>query len=199
MPNKRYLVRFLLVTAALLAAGIVWADTTAANSKTLQARNTVEYFCKIEFEGDREPKRVNVIHYSDKMAAIRQKTRDPLPLYSIFFDQDPLFVVASYKILGVQVRGNHATAKIEYRRIARSIGIIQDTWHLIAEPPHDDTVTLNLVFKKNQWWVIDPPPPRVSKEALIRYYEATIKNLGVENDPRWQKERDTLKLLNGLP
>ena len=140
MQNKNYLVHFLLVTASLLAAGIVWADTTAANSKTLQARNIVEYFCQIEFEGDEESKRVNVIKYSDKVAEIRQKTRFPLPLYSVFVDQDPLFIVSSYKILDVQVRGNHATAKIEYRRIARSIGIIQDTWHLIAEPPHDDTV-----------------------------------------------------------
>ena len=199
MLKIKIIARFILLITSFFVAGIVLANTSADKPELQNAKSAVEYFCNIEFEGDREPKRVNVIHYSVKAEAVRQKTRDPLPVYSIFFDQDPVILVANYKILDVQVRGDRATAKVEYRRTARSIGNTQDTWHIIAEAPHDDTVTLNLIFDKNQWWVLDPPPPRVSKKVLIEYYEATIKNLEVENDPRWQKERDTLKLLKGLP
>lgn len=92
-----------------------------------------------------------------------------------------------------------ATAQVMYRRVAHSVGNTDGSWHLVADPMDNDLVTLNLIYDHKKWYVLDPPLPKISKQFLIDYYEATIKNLEVENDPLWQKERDTVKLLKSLP
>jgi hypothetical protein len=171
----------------LLVAGPAHSAQAPVDTSAAQAvRKAAESFCQMEFEGDREPRRIETIQYSDKVAARRKQQREPLPVYSLFFDQDPLFIVASYHIESVQIKAssNHATAAVKYRRIAHSEGTTQDTWRLIAETPRDETVKLNLVHKKNRWWVLDPPPPHVSKAPLILFYESQVK----EGSPTWEQE-----------
>lgn len=176
-----------LFVIILLMAGCAHTPPALANSNAEQAvQKAVESFCQMEYEGDREPRRIETIQYSAKEAARRQQQREPLPVYSLFFDQDPLFVVASYQIVSVRVKasGNRATAVVKYRRIARSEGATQDTWHLVTETPRDEMVTLNLLLSKNRWLVLDSPSPHVSKTPLIQFYESQLK----EGTPTWEQE-----------
>lgn len=214
--NPKILINSLLLVGNLLSSGTAYSASTPTHSTSEMARKAVEFFCQMEFEGDEEPRRMQVIKYSKKEASLRYEKRQPLPLYSLFFDQDPLFVVISYQIMSVQVHGHRATAEVMYRRTARAGGETQDDWHLIAEPAHDETVTLNLVFEKNKWWVLDPPPPRISKEPLIRSYASHLKDYASTweqelNDPNYDEEQKAsvraardqvtgiLKILKNLP
>ena len=184
---------FFFIWFVLLGITPVWSGSSVSIS---EARQAVEAYANVEFQGGDPSALREIIKFSTaREAELRRKFGRFL--YMNFPEHEPQYVVKSYLVKDVIVSGNSAVGTVIYQRVART----KDNYGspFVAEPPHDETVTLNLVFKKNQWWVLDPPPQRVSKEVLINYYEATIKNLGVENDPRWQKERDTLKLLKGLP
>jgi len=176
-----------LCTVALLAIGIDNSVATPMDSGTTwAAHQAVENFCQMEFEGDQEPRRYETIWYSKQEAIKRKQQRDPLPIHSLIFDQDPLVVVASYQIVNVsvQTRSDRASAKVKYRRIARAEGDTQETWHLVAEAPRDEIITLTLIFENGRWWVLDPSSPRVSKGALIQYYELQVN----ENTKTWEHE-----------
>ena len=170
-------------------------DAEEHADRLLQARSTVEAYCQNEFSGNDPDTRERLIKFSPKL--VSQHKKEELDWTNIYVDSLEQVVVSSYKIGSINIFGGHATAIVVFKRLAHKK--VTNTVSYIVEQPHDETVTLNLIFFKDRWWVLDPPPPRISKDVLIEYYEATIKNLEVENDPLWQKERDTVKLLKSLP
>ena len=190
-----------LTTALFLLLASIVTTVHAVNENTINAaRQTVEAYSKIEFEGAWVEDRWAMIKFSPK--------RKEENKYRVVTDSSvyqlgkhyPFIVIDSYDIQEIRVLSPaRATAKVSYRRIAHSVSNVGRGWHLVADPKDNDLVTLNLVFEKNKWWVLDPPPPRISKEVLLEYYEYKIKHLEVENDPRWQNERDIVKLLKSLP
>ena len=84
-----------------------------------------------------------------------------------------------------------------YRRVAHSVGNTDGSWHLVSDPMDNDLVTLNLIYDKNKWYVLDPPPPRISRDWLLDYYEAISKE-AAENSPRWRRVTKVLTSLKSL-
>lgn len=124
----------------------------------------VETYCKIEFDGAWVEDRWAVIKFSDKRKDERK--------YRVVTDSAvfglgkhyPFIVVTTYDIREVNLlKPTHAIAKVAYRRAAHSESKTGEGWYLVADCLDDDLVTLNLVFEKNKWWVLDPPPPKISK------------------------------------
>ena len=203
MKRQKY---FVIAALFLLIAGSV-AFVLVGNENTAQAaRQTVETYCKVEFEGAWVEDRWAILKFSDSRK--QENSYREITDSAVFGLQPPypFIVIASYDIREVRVLSpTRASAHVTYRRLAHSESATGRKWRLIAEPAHDETVTLNLTFDKKkwwalrgQWWILDPPPPRISKQVLLEYYKGKIKHLGVEDHPKWQRERDIVKLLNSL-
>lgn len=190
--------RFISAVFFLLLASNGPGVHSAIENTTDVLRQAVETYCQIEFDGAWIEDRWGIVKFSAKRKSERElKIHTDAHIYQI--KNYPFVVVSSYEIRDIRVIGPvRATAQVAYQRLARSETEADGRWHLVVDRYDNDVVTLNLVFEGGRWWVIDPPLPRLAKDVLIRHYETTIRDLEVENDPRWQKERDIIKLLKSL-
>lgn len=198
---KQYFVTTVLFLLLVCRISLTLAQD---ENQTQAVRQTVESYCKIEFDGQWVPARWAMIKYGRKFGGSIE--REYFKFYKGVFDLDdlePFIVVTSYNIREIKMLSSkRATANIIYHRVAHSGGDFHEYWqgwYLVADPMDNDIVTLNLGFEKNNWYVLDPPPPRISKARLIEFYENKLKRLDIENDPIWQHKRDALKLLKSLP
>ena len=186
-----------------------FSHITAADELTNldSARELAEKFCRAEFMGV-EDIRLDIARYSRKQM-LWEKKRDPeFKGMAKFWDNDPLFVVASYQITDVSVKGNRAIATIVYNRLARTEGDGVLKRKLIPDRMSHDIVKLHLIYDGSKWWVYDPSTPRVSIEALIEYYRNTLNRLGSDWLERsdisksqkeyYRKDQESLKTLSSL-
>src|SRR6266487_4429314 len=97
----------------------VFAENKLASQDS--PRELTDEFCKEEFIGVQDI-RLDIVKYSRKRE-VWEKKRDPeFRGMAKYWDNDPLFVVASYQITDVLVKKNHAIATIVYKRLARTEG-----------------------------------------------------------------------------
>ena len=170
---------------------------------TVGPREAVEEFCQADFDGGKD--RYDVARLTSAWKAARQKEGYAYDGKVGLWDWDPYVIVTSYEILSVSVKGKRGTATVAYRRIGRSEG----KGRIVPETPRREVVTFNLTFDGTRWWVVDPPPARVSKKDLLFSYEKKIEGypkdwLTAPDITEQQKEsfRGTLKaqeVLKSLP
>jgi hypothetical protein len=161
----------------------VFAANELANQDS--ARELAERFCRAEFMGV-DDIRFDIAKYSRKQMLLEKKRDPEFRGMAKFWDNDPLFVVASYQITAVSVKRNHAIATIVYNRMARTEGDGVLKRKLIPNSLENDIIRLNLIYNGSSWWVFDPPIPRISLEAIIRYHKSDLNRLGDD----WLKRPD---------
>lgn len=193
---------FITVALFLLLASSpldVFADSESAEQAV---RQTVETYCKIEFDGGWVPDRWALIKLNPKREKEERIYRDMLDSAVFGLEHYPFIVVTTYDIREVNLLNpTHATAKVAYNRVAHSVsntGKDWRDWHLVADRLDDDLVTLNLIFEKSKWFVLDPPPPRISKDRLIEYYSEVVKEVDDENSPLGRRASGILTSLKSL-
>ena len=204
---------FLLALAS--AACNMVSNTPSAEA----ARALVEVYLRVEYEADTLYNRAQLITFSpQRRVHLESKTEPGLGPYDFYINSgDPVFVVSAYEIVKIEVQDKRASVIVSYNRLARIVngmGTISST--LLTDKKANDLVTLNLVFDKEkwwslkgQWWVLDPPPPRVSKQALIKYYESLLKwyverqkeigKLPRHQQDAYDRKSGTLRILKNLP
>ena len=189
-PQRYWIAAGLFLLLATTAAVFI---LTGKGNTVQAARETVEAFCRNEFEGGEPETHERLVRYSPAVEAEFQKSEHPWLAKHV--TTPPLVVVSAYEVKDVRVEGDRATAVVAYRRLARS----DNHYHRPYFPDRkdNDLVTLNLVFDKgwrpsganvsfvtaawnavftkDQWWVLDPPAQRVSKRVVLEYYEEEVK------------------------
>jgi hypothetical protein len=189
---RQYFVAIALILLFTSNASSALAGDESAEQAVYQAAGN---YCRIEFDGAWVEDRWAVIKLSDKRKDERKYREVTDSAVFELGKHYPFIVVTSYDIREVNLRKpTRATAKIAYRRVAHSESKTGKHWYLVADRLDDDLVTLILVFEKNKWLVLDPPPPRVSKEFLLEYYEYRVKEYSAMweeklNDPTYDEEQ----------
>lgn len=207
MRLKKYFFTTTIILLAITAVLLTLMATVFAVKPTEQlARQAVETYAQAEFERGDPEKREKIVKFSPERAAEWQKQSPKEWIY--VGPSYPRVVVSGYTVRDVQVNGKKATATVTYRRLARIVeGDAPDDLRVVLEKVHDETISLNLVFAKgwhppawrvsfvtaawnfvfteSQWWVLDPPPQRVSKQPLLEYYEWKVREFGPGSD--WYK------------
>ena len=173
--------RVLCWSICCIALSVI-ADNSEA--QVVDVKNTVHAFLQAEFdEGAATVRKTLITFSSNRYAELDQKTEPGVEVFDLdIYDQ--AFIVKNFKILGCKVDGKKATATVMYQRLARVENFNTSDRRVLPDRIDRDLVTLNLIFDKNQWWVLDPPPPRVSKEVLLEYYEYRVNS----NLSRWDQE-----------
>jgi len=197
MMLRRYFIKAALCLLLVSSATVTLADD---ESLVQSARQAVESYCKIEFGGGWIEDRWDIIKFGSKRKA-EEKIKINTDANVFEIEYYPFIVITSYDIREVNLLNpTHATAKLSYDRVAyavRNTGKDWRDWHLVADRLDDDLVTLNLVYEQKKWFVLDPPPPRISKDRLIGYYEEELKE-AAENTPRWNRANRVLTSLKSL-
>ena len=207
MMLRQYLVTAALFLFLVSNASLVFAN----NEETARAvHQTIESYCKIEFDGAWVPDRWAIIKFSSKRKAER-KFSEIMDSAVFQLEHYPFIVVTSYDIRDVHLLNPvRATALVAYSRVAHSERKPIRGWHLATDHKDNDLVNLNLVFEKNKWYVLDPPPPRISKQMLVEYYEAKIKrlqdngwltqpSLSTNQKATFDNDIENLRILKSLP
>jgi len=131
------------------------------------ARSAVESFCKAEFEGDRFDQRIKLIKFSPAREKKEWQRSWPESPWVVFWDWDRFYIVSSYKVVDVKLSGKRGIATVEYRRIAESKGKEK----IISSYKEQDIIKIDLIYDGKQWWVFDPPLPRISLKAIVDIYK----------------------------
>ncbi len=137
----------------------------------------VKEFCESEFNGAQDI-RVKVAKFTvmkeangkDQVSSVNEENGR-----MINFSTDAIVVVDSYKIQGIHVNNGHAEATVVYKRLANSSGISGRRY--MVDRNDRDFIRLSLDYDGTQWWIKDPPLPRVSKWALIEFSERIISSM----------------------
>ncbi|MEO5370417.1 MAG: hypothetical protein H7833_10160 [Magnetococcus sp. DMHC-1] len=87
---------------------------------------------------------------------------------------DELIVVSRYNIQHIKTEGDHGVAEIDYDRLA-STKIIGSVRRMFPDEMEYDLVKLNLLRKNGQWFIVDPPPWRISIQELLGNYQNEFK------------------------
>ena len=193
------MLRQYFLTATFLLFLVGNASSVLANNEEMvnAVHQTVESYCKIEFDGAWVPDRWSIIKFSPKRKAER-KFSEILDSAVFQLEHYPFIVVTSYDIRDVHLFSPvRATALVAYSRVAHSESEPVRGWHLVEDHKENDLVNLDLVFEKNKWYVLDPPLPRISRDWLINYYEELSKEAAV-NSARWLRATKTLATLKAL-
>jgi hypothetical protein len=177
------------------------------SEKISLAREIVEKFCSSEFMGIQDI-RLDIAKYSSKQQE-EEKKRDPEFKGMVkYWDNDPLYVVSSYRIIDILVNKNHAVATIAYKLLARTKdgGVFKRK--LVPVEVADNIVNLHLTYDGSKWWILDPPIPSVSLEAITEYHRNKLNIMGhdwlersdiSENQKRYyRKIQENLKIFNTL-
>jgi hypothetical protein len=194
------IVYLILNTSSHLFAGNELINTNSA-------RELAEKFCRAEFVGDQDI-RLDIAKYS-RRRMVWEKKRDPEFRGMVkHWDNDPLYVVASYQIADVSVKKNRAIATIVYQRLARTEGNGVLGRQLIPDSMAHDIIRLYLIYNGSTWWVLDPPIPRVSIEAMIKAHKDYLNIMGSDWLERpdiseaqkqyYRKRQENLKILDSL-
>jgi hypothetical protein len=177
------------------------------SQKTSLAKEVVEKFCSSEFMGIQDI-RLDLAKYSSKQQE-QEKKRDPEFKGMVkYWDNDPLYVVSSYQIINVLVKKNHAEATIAYKLLARTEDDGVFKRKLIPIDVADDIVNLRLIYDGSKWWILDPPIPRISLEAITEYHRNNINIMGndwlkrsnISEDQKryYRRLQENLKIFNAL-
>ncbi len=184
-----------------LAISTAHAQSNSPTTIT-EVKRVIEEFCQAEFKGTEE--RYDYAKFSREYEAKKRAEGNEFDGHVNVWDWDPLFVVASYKVRDVDIKDNHASAIVVYKRLAQSKGHGRITPDYVGE----DVVKYNLIYDGAKWWLVDPPLPRISKDALVAIYKGIVDRMGPkwleapgrsEAQKQYYRERvETLKILQSL-
>jgi len=181
---------WMVFVEAMLAASFIFPPVAVASNleKDAVVKELVERFCRAEFEGVQDI-RLGIVKFSAARKVQEEKRDSQFRGFVKTWEIDPLVVVASYRIINITVQDDSAIAKISYERLMRTEGDLGKR-HLIKDYNAEDIVKLNLVYRDKRWWIIDPPFPRISREAIVTYYRGKLdRTKAILHNPKTSEEQ----------
>jgi hypothetical protein len=108
-----------------------------------------------------------------------------------FFPRDsPIVIVSTWKLAGREMQSaTRALFSVEFQVLATTEGEGDKRNILPLTKPSGERVTYQLRLKNGQWFLVDPPLPRVGLAGIIKDLQLTIRSLlPKEQRPRSQEE-----------
>lgn len=192
-------IQYILLIALLLLNSSAFAENkNKSQQDKLEVKKIIEKYCSSEFYGVPDI-RLDLITYSAERQK-KESARDPeLNGMVIAIEADPLVIVKSYKIISISHKNNSALARVMYETLAKTIGDGLEA-RKILPVKETEIVKFHLIKQGNKWLILDPPIPRISKKAMIEYYEKDIQRvrnfIDKPETSRAQKQAQDLMIKN---
>lgn len=175
---------------------------------TKDASQLIQNFCEAQYNGQlfvwEESKKL--VKFSPKRIEEERKKDPEFNGRVLSLDSDPIYIVDSFEILSTKIEANYAESIVKYKRLARTEGSGAIDRKVIIDK-NNDIVSFKLSYDGKQWWIIDPPTPRVSKSAMIAFYKKTISRYkkfinkpltSASQKKQFVKHQETLDVLEKL-
>jgi hypothetical protein len=146
--------------AAVVAALAFAAPSSCARGQAAPvAGGAAEKLLRGDFDGD--PDRGLRLWFSPERAK-QEQARDSYGGEQLDCQGNAFVLVSRYVVVRTEEAGERATAVVAFCRVGSVSRLLSD---VRPEPPHVETVTLELVRRGGEWRALDPPEPRVSVTA----------------------------------
>lgn len=204
--SRKHIISILLAIVCCVSFNhSIWAKSL--NGVEVDAvRIVAEKFCYADFEGNPDI-RMDIAKYTTSRRK-EESRKDPELLGKVIaFEADPIFVVKSFEITNILVEKNTAVVTVVFDRIAKSMGSGLPGRKIIADDLKQDVVKLQLIRDQENWWILDPPIPRVSVKALHQFYKDRIdsmadwiftKRVSDSQKNNYEEMNKTLEILKSL-
>ncbi len=141
-------------------------------------RKLIEEFCAAEFHGgERWGIRQTTVKYTKRREAEERKLDPEFEGKVISPRSTPVYIIESYRIGRIVVKGDSATVTVTYKNVGKAEGRNYLTRRIVSRCRTEE-VDYSLVFQEQRWWILDPPVARVSAEAMQSNLEAIAGKMG---------------------
>jgi hypothetical protein len=163
----------------------------------IQTRTTVENFCSSEFNGVNS---IADIIINDRESYDWKKMKsEGFAVRVSDWDTDPLYIVKSYDVKSVTVKGDNAEAYVTYIVIGKTENSgLRRTLVRVSNLEMD--CKISLIKENNKWNILNPPLPKISKPSIINFYneQLDIMKLSPGEGAYEKKLKKDLLILEGL-
>lgn len=136
-----------------------------------KARRVVEKFCSAEADADEFERREEIIHITSDDSERWFNEVPDYPSYMFNFLDHSFDIIDSYEIFDVHISKDSGVAKVKYKVIGHSIGVVDGGLKVSRTLPSSEIINLDLIRISGQWKILDPPKPKVMIPQLIKAYE----------------------------
>jgi hypothetical protein len=173
----------------------------AQNVESDQVRAQANKFIKSEFDGEMDA-RIDMATYN-KIIINSENLVGNKENRIISIDHTTIRLVKSYQIQRIEKGVDSWIITIEFEKIAEIYG--DEPSRKIEYNPLKELVIYRMIQKQGNWYVYEPPEPRISLGAMIRLMamainrdEARQKNKAIPNKPRKETVEYRKTMLNAL-
>ncbi len=139
------------------------------------AKKFINEFLKAEFIGNESFRVDNTINSAKRQQMITKKYK---PMIGEIFqwENEELSIVDSFEIKEIKISKQKATVTVMFQEFGRTLrgGYVKNP---IIKTNEKTPAKYQLIYKKDRWWLYDPPMPRISRNALIDYNDEKIRRL----------------------
>ncbi len=171
MRRKHFLIPAFLVLVSLVSPANAAPAPETVLSEILES----------DFKGDPSP-RIGKAIFTDGKGNTVGESCCVFPRESFNLEKDSLVIVSKWSVKRVAfLTESSAAIKVDYRVIANTKGFGEPHWFrrsgreiVLSVPGKTETVTYQLRKKDDNWFLVNPPVPRVGRNAILAQLEDTL-------------------------
>jgi len=154
---------------------ICYSTWGIASTSIDEARKFMNEFLEAEFIGNQSFRVDNVMNSPERNKLIKEMY-SPMIGEIFIWESEKLCVVDHYEITNIRIIDSKAEVDVTFQEFACT-GKKGYGDSLLIKTNKRSLVKYILEYKKDRWWVYDPPIPRVSRKALIDYNNNIIRRM----------------------
>lgn len=169
--NLKFLANMLAVFGMMVIPTIIGCGHAFANDES-NARNLIQTFIEGEFQGKLDMRQNYAVFVKERKNGLGVQPQFDYSLDQIIsLDANPLLVVEKFVLDEVVLDSDKATVVVLFSVIAETKGEGVPERKFYLTKLTNQQVKYELRKIKGNWYVLNPPLPRVSRVALLSFYE----------------------------
>jgi hypothetical protein len=165
--------RFYLLIICLFICYPAWSY---ASNDIDGAKKFINEFLKEEFIGNNTVRISDAIYSPRKKLLLDVDNKEGLRGDLFQWESEKLCVVDGYEVTNIKIINSKAIINVTFQEYACTGSTGYADIPLI-KTNRKSQERYSLEYKKNRWWIKDPPIPRISRKALIEYNDGNIREM----------------------
>jgi hypothetical protein len=176
VKNIKWLAIVGLLAWACMSSLYAQSELSASEIQRAVIKKALGDFLKSEFDGSEDARQKYVV-FGPSSAEAREFVRNPGGLSGQIVDvtADPIEIVKSYAMDGVNIDGNNVSVDVVFHVLAKAV--LKNESRFIVPNDRDEKATYQMSFSGGRWMVFNPPMPRIGVGAVSDGLQLHIKGM----------------------